>query len=221
LIAARLAHAVVKPLVADAARLAFALDDTPTERYGRHVQGAGVYHNPYPGPANSRWAPDLITLRPDATSCRHGPPECGVLAGGPPSGKTPDEAISSSRLRPGTVPAAPGRRRERSRPGGLRQGTLMHILCPHCKNPVEVIDLRAAAGELSCAACGSSFRIARIMTPTLALPRVRVRSDRRVYLPASRDGVRLTSRTPYTRVTAVARTLSSIPRPRRGGFPRR
>jgi hypothetical protein len=52
-IAARLAHAVVKPLVAGAARLTFALDDTPTERYGRHVQGAGVHHNPCPGPANS------------------------------------------------------------------------------------------------------------------------------------------------------------------------
>src|SRR6476619_5790067 len=36
-IAARLARAVVKPLVADAGRLTFALDDTPTERYGRYV----------------------------------------------------------------------------------------------------------------------------------------------------------------------------------------
>jgi hypothetical protein len=53
LIAARLAHGVVKPLVAGAARLTFALDDTPTERYGRHVQGAGVHHNPCPGPAGS------------------------------------------------------------------------------------------------------------------------------------------------------------------------
>src|SRR6478672_3380681 len=38
-------------VVADAERLPFALDDTPTERYGRHVQGAGVHHNPTPGPA--------------------------------------------------------------------------------------------------------------------------------------------------------------------------
>lgn len=52
-IAARLAHAVVKPLVADADRLTFALDDTPTQRSGRHVQGAGVHHNPTPGPAGS------------------------------------------------------------------------------------------------------------------------------------------------------------------------
>ena len=50
-IAARLLHGAVKPLVADAERLTFALDDTPTERYGRKVQGAGVHHNPTPGPA--------------------------------------------------------------------------------------------------------------------------------------------------------------------------
>ena len=50
-IAARLLHAAVKPLVADADRLTFAIDDTPTERYGRKVQGAGVHHNPTPGPA--------------------------------------------------------------------------------------------------------------------------------------------------------------------------
>src|SRR3954453_5747779 len=37
LIAAPLAQEVVKPLVAGAARLTFALDDTPTERYGRYV----------------------------------------------------------------------------------------------------------------------------------------------------------------------------------------
>ena len=46
LIAAYLAHEVVKPLVASAGRLIFAVDDTPTERHGRHVQGAGVHHNP-------------------------------------------------------------------------------------------------------------------------------------------------------------------------------
>ena len=51
LMAAHLTHEVVKPLVAGAGRLTFALDDTPTERYGRKVQGAGVHHNPTPGPA--------------------------------------------------------------------------------------------------------------------------------------------------------------------------
>jgi hypothetical protein len=53
LLAAHLAHAVVKPLVAGADRRTFALDDTPTERHGRQVQGAGVHHNPTPGPAGS------------------------------------------------------------------------------------------------------------------------------------------------------------------------
>ena len=51
--AAHSAHDVVEPLVADTDRLTLALDDTPTERYGRHVQGAGVHHNPTPGPAGS------------------------------------------------------------------------------------------------------------------------------------------------------------------------
>src|SRR4029453_18937643 len=50
-VAARLLREVVKPLLADAGRLTFAVDDTPTERYGRKVQGAGVHHNPTPGPA--------------------------------------------------------------------------------------------------------------------------------------------------------------------------
>ena len=50
-IAARLLHEVVKPLVTGKDRLTFALDDTPTERYGRKMQGAGVHHNPTPGPA--------------------------------------------------------------------------------------------------------------------------------------------------------------------------
>ena len=30
-----------------------ALDDTPTKRYGPKVQGAGIHHNPTPGPANA------------------------------------------------------------------------------------------------------------------------------------------------------------------------
>lgn len=51
LMAAHLLREVVKPLVASADRLTCALDDTPTERYGPKVQGAGVHHNPAPGPA--------------------------------------------------------------------------------------------------------------------------------------------------------------------------
>jgi hypothetical protein len=52
-IAAYLVLAVVKPLVSRVERLTLALDDTPTRRYGPHVQGAGVHHNPTPGPAGS------------------------------------------------------------------------------------------------------------------------------------------------------------------------
>jgi hypothetical protein len=54
-LAARLAHRILKPLLGGAQRLVFALDDTPTERYGRHVQGAGVHHNPTPGRAGGRF----------------------------------------------------------------------------------------------------------------------------------------------------------------------
>jgi Transposase DDE domain len=36
-------------------RLLFALDDTPTRRYGPCVEGAGVHHNPTPGPAGQQF----------------------------------------------------------------------------------------------------------------------------------------------------------------------
>ena len=36
-------------------RLLFGLDDTPTRRYGPCVEGAGVHHNPAPGPADQRF----------------------------------------------------------------------------------------------------------------------------------------------------------------------
>ncbi len=35
-------------------RLLFAIDDTPTKRYGRCIQGAGIHHNPTPGPAGEK-----------------------------------------------------------------------------------------------------------------------------------------------------------------------
>jgi hypothetical protein len=52
-IAAYLVLTVVEPLLGGVGRLTLALDDTPTQRYGPHVQGAGVHHNPTPGPAGS------------------------------------------------------------------------------------------------------------------------------------------------------------------------
>jgi hypothetical protein len=43
------------PLEVPGGRLLLALDDTPTKRYGPEVQGAGVHHNPTPGPAGSKF----------------------------------------------------------------------------------------------------------------------------------------------------------------------
>jgi hypothetical protein len=45
-------HAV-RPLL-DPRRLRLAIDDTPTPRYGPQVEGAGIHHNPSPGPAGER-----------------------------------------------------------------------------------------------------------------------------------------------------------------------
>jgi DDE superfamily endonuclease len=36
-------------------RLLFAIDDTPTKRYGPYVEGAGIHHNPTPGPADQKF----------------------------------------------------------------------------------------------------------------------------------------------------------------------
>lgn len=42
-------------VIAPGERLLLALDDTPTKRYGPQVQGAGVHHNPTPGPADQKF----------------------------------------------------------------------------------------------------------------------------------------------------------------------
>jgi len=34
-------------------RITLALDDTPNQRYGPYVEGAGIHYNPTPGPAGS------------------------------------------------------------------------------------------------------------------------------------------------------------------------
>ena len=47
----RLAVSVICP----GERLLFAIDDTPTKRYGKHVEGAGFHHNPTPGPAEQKY----------------------------------------------------------------------------------------------------------------------------------------------------------------------
>jgi DDE superfamily endonuclease len=45
--------ATVKPLLSPR-RLQVAIDDTPTPRYGPYVEGAGIHHNPSPGPAGEK-----------------------------------------------------------------------------------------------------------------------------------------------------------------------
>jgi hypothetical protein len=39
----------------DEERWLLAIDDTPTQRYGPKVQGAGIHHNPTPGPAGAKF----------------------------------------------------------------------------------------------------------------------------------------------------------------------
>ncbi len=36
-------------------KVVLGLDDSPTSRYGKHVEGAGVHHHPTPGPADGEW----------------------------------------------------------------------------------------------------------------------------------------------------------------------
>jgi hypothetical protein len=43
------------PRGGDGAPLVFAIDDSPTKRYGPQVEGAGKHHNPTPGPAGSKF----------------------------------------------------------------------------------------------------------------------------------------------------------------------
>jgi DDE superfamily endonuclease len=54
--------------------LLFAIDDTPTERYGPKVQGAGIHHNPTPGPAGSRflYGHSWVVLSRIARHSQHG-----------------------------------------------------------------------------------------------------------------------------------------------------
>jgi hypothetical protein len=56
-LAIHLLLSVLKPLMRQAPgdHLLFAIDDTPTARYGPKVQGAGVHHNPSPGPAGEKF----------------------------------------------------------------------------------------------------------------------------------------------------------------------
>ena len=56
-LAHRLLCLALKPLMRHVPgdHLLFAIDDTPTARYGPKVQGAGIHHNPTPGPAGEKF----------------------------------------------------------------------------------------------------------------------------------------------------------------------
>ena len=45
---------LVRQLLPDQGPLVFAIDDTPTKRFGPKVEGAGFHHNPTPGPAGHK-----------------------------------------------------------------------------------------------------------------------------------------------------------------------
>lgn len=47
----RLLVLVLRRVLKDVPRAVVAIDDSPTKRYGPHVQGAGIHHDPTPGPA--------------------------------------------------------------------------------------------------------------------------------------------------------------------------
>jgi len=68
-------HAV-RPLLGNG-RLRAAIDDTPTARYGPFVEGAGIHHNPTPGPAGEKhvYGHVWVTL---AILAKH--PDRGVVA---------------------------------------------------------------------------------------------------------------------------------------------
>ncbi len=42
-------------VIAPSGRILVAIDDTPSKRYGPKVEGAGVHHNPTPGPAGAQF----------------------------------------------------------------------------------------------------------------------------------------------------------------------
>src|SRR5204863_894977 len=52
---ARVLFGIAVRVIVPGDRLLLALDDTPTKRYGLLVEGAGIHHNPTPGPAGQKF----------------------------------------------------------------------------------------------------------------------------------------------------------------------
>ena len=46
---------IAAQVIAPSDRILLAIDDTPSKRYGPKVEGAGIHHNPTPGPAGAKF----------------------------------------------------------------------------------------------------------------------------------------------------------------------
>src|SRR5262249_48895210 len=76
-----------------------------------------------------------------------------------------EEAVRNRFLTP---PDAEGPGRARGQPAIHRLAGLdVHIGCPHCHSPIELVGL--PVGELICPSCGSTFRLELESTATLSL----------------------------------------------------
>jgi hypothetical protein len=72
----------VKLCLTRSRRLVVALDDTPTKRYGPCVEGAGIHHNPTPGPAGAKhlYGHNWVSLAALARHPTRGPIALPLLA---------------------------------------------------------------------------------------------------------------------------------------------
>jgi DDE superfamily endonuclease len=62
------------PALADEEEITFAIDDTPSKRYGPEVEGAGLHHNPTPGPSGAAfvYGHSFVTLARLTSHPEHG-----------------------------------------------------------------------------------------------------------------------------------------------------
>jgi WD40 repeat protein/serine/threonine protein kinase len=77
-----------------------------------------------------------------------------------------DERASQDRFLTDPSPAGQGDRGRRHGLLGLR-GLDIHVLCPHCRNPIELVG--RTVDDVVCPACGSTFRLERESTASWGL----------------------------------------------------